>query len=57
MALDLHPEQLETHLLLVHHKVMQVELETMHLITKVVAVEDLLLQVKTELVVEMVEQV
>ena len=57
MALALHLEQLETHLLSVHHKVMLVELETTDLITKVVAVVDLPLQVKTELVVEMVELV
>jgi hypothetical protein len=57
MVLDLPLEQQETHPLLVHHKVILEELETIQLVTKVVVVEDLLLQVKMELVVEMVEQV
>tara|TARA_B100001939_G_C16724396_1_gene522647 strand:+ start:385 stop:558 length:174 start_codon:yes stop_codon:yes gene_type:complete len=47
----------EIRLLLVHLKVMLVDLEIVDLITKVVAVEDLLLQVNLERVVETVEMV
>ena len=42
---------------LVPHKVMVVEMEIVEVVTKVVVAEDLPLQVKQELVVEMVEMV
>tara|TARA_Y100001972_G_C7427000_1_gene220177 strand:- start:288 stop:461 length:174 start_codon:yes stop_codon:yes gene_type:complete len=47
----------EIRLLLVHLKVMLVDLEIVDLITKVVAVEDLPQQVKQDRQVETVEQV